>query len=251
MTGGARTGKDVGSAVPQPETRPKAGQPSWRAAVLPVIVFRLAAGMAVIGGLLLWPAGTFNYPQAWIYLAVLFVPVLLLGGYLYWKDPELLERRMRTGETENPQKRVIGVFVVLLLVLYLVPGFDHRYGWSQVPMWLSLFADVVILAGYVLFILTIRENRFASRIIEVQQGQSVVTTGPYALVRHPMYLAVILIFGLTPLALGSYWGLLPALTVPILLAKRIENEEQLLRRDLGGYEAYTRKVRFRMVPFIW
>jgi protein-S-isoprenylcysteine O-methyltransferase Ste14 len=226
-------------------------RPSWRAAVLPVILFRLAAGVGVIAGLVLWPAGTFDYPQAWVYLAALFGPTLLIGAYLYWRDPELLERRMRTRETENPQRTVVAVFVVLLLMLYVVPGFDHRYGWSHIPAWLSLLADVAILIGFLLFILTIRENRFASRVIEVQEGQTVISTGPYALVRHPMYLAMILIFGFTPLALGSFWGLLPALPVPLLLAKRIENEEQLLRRDLAGYDAYTRKVRFRMVPFIW
>ena len=219
--------------------------------LLSTALLRLVAGMVVIACLFFVPAGTLSYWEAWIYMGILFGSTLLIGGYLFLKDPELLERRMRTRETARPQQTIIAVFILLLLVLFLVPGIDHRYGWSQTPSALILLADAIILLGFLLFVLTIRENRFASRVIEVQEGQAVVSTGPYALVRHPMYLAMGLVLGFSPLALGSLWGLIPSVFVPLLLAQRIAHEEQVLKVSLPGYEEYTQRVRFRMIPFIW
>jgi protein-S-isoprenylcysteine O-methyltransferase Ste14 len=212
---------------------------------------RFLAAIVFVGCTLFLPAGTLSYWQAWLYMGLLFIPVAIVGVVLVIKDPELLERRMRTREREAPQRRVIASSGLLLLAVVLIPGFDRRYAWSNVPLPLVFLGDILILLGYLLFVLTIRANRFASRVVEVQANQVVISSGPYALVRHPMYLAVSLIFTLTPLALGSFWALIPALLLPVVLAARIGNEEQLLRRDLPGYEEYCHKVKYRLVPFIW
>jgi protein-S-isoprenylcysteine O-methyltransferase Ste14 len=201
--------------------------------------------------MLFFPAGTLRFWEAWLYMALLFVPMAVVGLVLLIKDPELLERRMRTREREARQRKAIAASSLLLLAVYLIPGLDRRYDWSTVPPALVLVADILVLLGYLLFVLTIRENRYASRVVEVEDNQVVVTTGPYSLVRHPMYLAVSVMFGLTPLALGSYWALIPAALLPAVLASRIGNEERLLRRNLTGYQEYCRKVRYRLLPFIW
>ena len=212
---------------------------------------RFLAGFILIGCMLFLPAGTLRFWEAWLYMGLLFVPLAIVGVVLLIKDPELLERRMRTQEREAPQKKVIAASSLALLAVFLIPGFDRRYAWSTVPLTLVVLADILILLGYLLFVLTIRENRYASRVVEIQDNQVVINTGPYALVRHPMYLAVIVIFTLSPLALGSYWALIPALLLPVVLAGRIDNEEQLLRRGLNGYEDYCKQVKYRLLPFIW
>jgi len=226
-------------------------KPLSRTTLASMTIARFMAVVIFIGCMLFLPAGTLGYWEAWLYMGLLFIPVAIAGVVLVIKDPELLERRMRTREREAPQRKVIAGSSLLLLAEFLIPGFDRRYAWSTVPLSLVLLADILILLGYLLFILTIRENRFASRVVEVQDNQVVISTGPYALVRHPMYLAISVIFTLTPLALGSYWALIPALLLPLVLAARIGNEEQLLRRDLPGYEEYCQKVKYRLLPLIW
>jgi protein-S-isoprenylcysteine O-methyltransferase Ste14 len=226
-------------------------KPLSRTALTTMTAARLLAAIVFVGCMLFLPAGTLSYWQAWLYMGLLFIPAAIVGVVLAIKDPELLERRMRTREREAPQRRVIASSGLLLLGVVLIPGFDRRYAWSNVPLPLVFLADILILLGYLLFVLTIRANRFASRVVEVQANQVVISSGPYALVRHPMYLAVSLIFTLTPLALGSFWALIPALLLPVVLAARIGNEEQLLRRDLPGYEEYCHKVKYRLLPLIW
>jgi protein-S-isoprenylcysteine O-methyltransferase Ste14 len=214
-------------------------------------LWRLVAGMAFIALLLFLPAGTTAYWEAWVYLIVLFAPVLLVGSILLLRDPELLERRMTLRERESSQRTVILFSTIVLLVIYLVPGFDKRFGWSDVPPIVVLVSDALMLGGYGLFALTLRENRFASRVVELQAEQQVIQTGPYRLVRHPMYSAIAVMFILTPLALGSWWGLLASAAFPLVLVGRIRGEEELLRRDLPGYEAYAQRVRYRLIPLIW
>jgi protein-S-isoprenylcysteine O-methyltransferase Ste14 len=182
---------------------------------------RILAGVVLVGCMLFLPAGTLQFWEGWLYMALLFLPVTIVGSVLLIRDPELLERRMRLREEEAPQRAVIAGSSLLLLAIYLLAGFDRRYGWSTIPSIVVLLADLFVLLGYLLFVLTIRENRYASRVVEVQDEQTVVTTGPYVLVRHPMYLAVTVMFGLSPLALGSYWALIPALLLPIVLAGRV------------------------------
>ena len=222
-----------------------------RSALLSMTLARFLAGILLVGCMLFLPAGTLRFWEAWLYTGLLFVPVAVVAAVLLVRDPELLERRLRTREEETPQKRVIAASTLVLVAAYLIPGFDRRYGWSTVPVPLVLLADLLILLGYLLFVLTIRENRYASRVVEVQEDQVAISTGPYALVRHPMYLAVLLIFTLSPVALGSYWGLIPTLLLPLVLAARIANEEQLLRSSLAGYEQYCEKVKYRLIPFVW
>ena len=212
---------------------------------------RLVIGFPIIGLLFFWPAGTFDYWQAWLWMAVLFLPLMGMFLYLVKRDPALLERRVRTGEQRPEQRRIIAVSALFLILIFLLPGFDKRYGWSSVPVWLVIVADLIILAGFALNFLVIRVNTYASRVVEIQEGQQVIAGGPYALVRHPMYLSIILILFATPIALGSFWGILPTLAYIPLLAARAKNEEELLVNDLAGYREYMQKTRYRLFPGIW
>jgi protein-S-isoprenylcysteine O-methyltransferase Ste14 len=215
------------------------------------VAIRFVSAAVLLSLMFFLPAGTPDYWQAWTYIAVLFGSAALLIIYFMKHDPELLERRMRTREREATQRRVVSIGTPLFLLSFLVPGFDRRYGWSAVPDWLAIASDVVILVGYLLFVRVLMENRYASRVVEVEQGQRVVTTGPYAVVRHPMYVAAILIFLFSPLALGSFWGLLATLIYPLVIVVRIRNEEELLMKNLEGYREYMSTVRYRLIPGVW
>ena len=197
------------------------------------------------------PAGTLDYWEAWVYCAVLLVPFLFVLTYLLRNDPELLVRRMRLNERESAQKRIIRVSSLIFFTGFLIPGLDHRYGWSDIPVEAVLAADILVMVGYALVFLVFRENPFASRVVEVEQGQSVISTGPYALVRHPMYLGTSIMWLATPIALGSFWALPIFLILPVVLVYRIMNEEEVLLRELPGYREYTRKVKYRLIPGIW
>ena len=212
---------------------------------------RLVIGMPIIGLLFFWPAGTFDYWQAWLWLAVLFLPLMGMFIYLVKRDPALLERRVRTGETRPEQRRIIALSPLYLIFIFALPGLDKRFGWSSVPVWLVLLADALVLAAFLLNFLVIRVNSYASRVVEIQEGQQVITTGPYALVRHPMYLSIILIMLATPIALGSWWGVLPVVPFILLLAARAKNEEELLLTELKGYREYMQKTRHRLFPGVW
>ena len=197
------------------------------------------------------PAGTLDYWEAWVYFAVLLVPFLFVLTYLLKKDPELLVRRIRLSEKEPAQRMVIGASGLLFIIGFLIPGLDHRFGWSDIPVEAVLAANILVILGYVLVFLVFKENPFASRVVEVEQGQRVISTGPYALVRHPMYLGTSIMWLATPIALGSYWALPVFLFLPIVLVYRIMNEEEVLLRELPGYREYTQKVRYRLIPGIW
>lgn len=212
---------------------------------------RLLVGAIFLGVLFFLPAGTFYYWEAWVYLGVLLIPMLATSSYLLRRDPELLARRLRSKEPQAAQQLVVTVFAVMFTAILLVPGLDHRYGWSSVPAPLVILGDALVLLGYVLFVLVMRENRYASRTVEVERDQEVITTGPYALIRHPMYFAATLIYVASPLALGSYWGLMASVILPVLLGVRIRGEERFLHEHLEGYTAYTQKTRYRLIPGIW
>jgi protein-S-isoprenylcysteine O-methyltransferase Ste14 len=215
------------------------------------IALRLVFALLILGLMFFWPAGTLRYWQAWTYLAILFIPMLGVLVYFSKRDPELLERRMRAKEKERRQIIITSLGTPVFLGIYLLPGFDRRYGWSSVPLIVVIAADILVLAGYALFVRVLKENSYASRIVEVEEKQKVITTGPYALVRHPMYLAIMIMYVLTPLALGSYWAVLPALSLILVLVARIRNEEKVLVEKLVGYGEYVQRVRFRLIPGIW
>ncbi|VVC04583.1 Phospholipid methyltransferase [Candidatus Burarchaeum australiense] len=216
-----------------------------------MVLIYLAAAV-VIGLMFFVPAGTLDYWQAWLYGAVVLIPPIFVLLYFLKKDPEFLEKRMKTKEKENRQRLIIKIALVLFLISFLIPGLDHRYHWSDVPVALVLAADAIILLSYALIFLVFRENHYASRVVEVQKGQKVISTGPYAIIRHPMYLGTMLMYLFTPLALGSYWAVLPFfIMILAVIIPRILNEEEVLRRDLPGYAEYCQKVRYRLIPHVW
>ncbi len=215
------------------------------------VFVRLFFGVVVIFAMLFVPAGSLFFWQAWIFCAVLFVPLAFVIGYLMKHDQELLERRMRTKEKEQAQKAIVMVYSFAFFVGFLVPGLDFRFGWSSVPSLVVVLSNIIVLFGYLLCCLTFKENSFASRIVEVEKGQKVVSSGPYAVVRHPLYLGCTFMFLFLPLALGSYWALIFFAPAPFILVLRLLNEEEVLKRELEGYKEYCNKTRFRLVPFVW
>ena len=216
-----------------------------------IVIFRFALAIVVFALLFFLTSGTLAYWQAWVFCGVLFVPMLIVLVYLLNKDPKLLERRMRTKEKEAPQSIFIKLSLIIFVIEFIIPGLDFRFGWSFVPISVVIVADILVFIGYSIFFLVLRENSYASRVVEVEQGQKVISTGLYAVVRHPMYLAVLLIYMFAPLALGSFWALIAVIPIPILLVLRILNEEKVLARELSGYEDYTKKVRCRLLPLVW
>ncbi|MGB7873734.1 MAG: isoprenylcysteine carboxylmethyltransferase family protein [Anaerolineales bacterium] len=219
---------------------------------LTIAVFaRLLSAIPALWLLFFWPAGTLAYWEAWVYMAILLIPIMLVAIYLLNNDPALLERRMQMREQQTQQRWIIALISIFFLLTFLLPGFDKRYGWSDVPVWTVLIADAIVLLGYGLFFLVLRQNSYAARTVEVEQGQEVISTGPYALVRHPMYSGVLLMYSFSPLALGSTWAMLPMILLPCFLAARILNEEKVLREELEGYEEYTQKVKYRLIPGLW
>jgi len=215
------------------------------------IAMRFALLSLCLGLLILLPAGTFNFWQAYVYFAVLVGPMIFVELYFMKKDPEFLERRMKMKEKESEQKIIIFASRIIFLIGFLVSGFDHRFGWSNTPVIMVIIADMLVLASAIFIFYVFKENSYASRVIEVQKNQTVISTGPYSIVRHPMYLGSLIIFLATPIALGSYWAIIPFTGVPISLIFRIINEEKILSKQLVGYKDYCNKVKFRIIPFLW
>jgi protein-S-isoprenylcysteine O-methyltransferase Ste14 len=211
----------------------------------------IAGAVVVFGAIFFLPAGTLDYWQAWAYLSVVLIPMLFVLVYLLRRDPELLARRLQMRERERTQKGVIGLSMIFLLAAFIMPGLDRRWGWSVMPWWMIVAADLLVLLGYAIIFRVFRENQFTSRTIQVEQGQQVISTGPYAVVRHPMYVGVLVFYLASPIALGSWWAFLPALTFIPILVVRILNEEQVLERDLPGYSEYKQKTKYRLLPGIW
>ena len=211
-------------------------------------------GLIVLGIFIFGPAGTLAYWQGWAFIIVFTVSTNIIGVYLALRDPALLERRVRVGpgaETRPAQKVIISLAFVSFFALLIVCVFDHRFGWSHVPAWASVLGNALVALGLMIDLRVFRENSYGASTVERMEGQRVISTGPSALVRHPMYVGVLIMVLGVPLALGSYWGLaFMGLEVPILVL-RILDEEAMLRHELDGYLAYTRRVRYRLVPGFW
>jgi len=214
-------------------------------------LIKYIAGLILVCSLLFIPAGSFSYIGGWLFIGLLFVPMLILGIVLCIKAPELLEKRLDTREKEKTQKGVIGFSLIIFVGGFIIAGLDFRFGWSFVPGAVTYIASAILLVSYALYGEVMRENAYLSRTIKVQDGQTVVDTGLYGVVRHPMYAATIWLFLSIPLILGSWWSFACfALYIPVI-AVRILNEEKVLERDLSGYAEYKKRVKYRLIPFIW
>jgi len=219
------------------------------------LILRAAAAFAVgllfCGFCLFVPAGTLRWPCALLFLAILFIPMLLLGLILFFRAPELLAKRLQNKEKQSVQRGVIALSAVMFIGGFAAAGLDFRFGWTRVPAWLTAAAAVIFLISYALYAEVMRENAYLSRTVEVQKDQKVIDTGLYGIVRHPMYAVTVLLFLSIPLVLGSWISLIFFLPYPVLIAFRIRGEEELLSAELPGYDEYRRKVKYRLIPFIW
>ena len=222
-----------------------------KSALIRKMIIRFSLVPVFIGVCSLLPAGTFDYWQVYLYFSVVVIPMIFVLFYFLKRDPRFLERRTRGTEKFREQKLIQLINLPVFMAAFIIPGLDRRYGWSAVPVEVILITDAVILGGYLIIFLVFRENSYASRIVEVDQTQKVITTGLYSIVRHPMYLGVLIMYLPTPLALGSYYGLIPMAFLPVALVLRILNEEKVLMENLNGYVEYCEKTRYRLIPFIW
>lgn len=208
-------------------------------------------GLLFVGLLLFLPAWTFNYPNAWLFIALLFIPMLILGMVLFIKSPNLLKKRLNAKEKQATQKSVVGISALLFLVGFIIAGLDFRFNWSSVPKWLVITASIVLFISYLLYGEVMRENAYLSRTIEVQENQKVIDKGLYKIVRHPMYSVTIFLFLSIPLILGSWYSLICFIPyIPVIIV-RIINEEKLLEKELEGYTDYKKRTKYRLIPFIW
>jgi protein-S-isoprenylcysteine O-methyltransferase Ste14 len=212
------------------------------------------SGLLFFGVVLFWPAGTFDYWQAWVYIAIF--TVVSLAPTVYWglRQPDVLRRRMRSGpiaETRTVQKVATVGILATVVVMSVVSALDHRLGWSNVPTAIVVLGDVLVAFGLAMSLLVVNQNNYAAATITVESQQPVISTGMYGVVRHPMYVGALIMIAGMPLALDSYWALLTFVPAVAVLALRIGDEEKMLRQELTGYEEYTQKVRYRLVPGLW
>ena len=214
-------------------------------------ISKLVIGLGAIATLLFAPAGTFAFPGAWRLLMLLFIPMIIMGVVLLIWAPETLSRRLRSKEERVKQKGVVALSGILFVASFILAGLDFRFGWSEFPGWVTWTAGSIFLLSYGMYAEVMRENDWLSRSIEVMEGQKVVSTGLYGIVRHPMYTATILMFLAMPLVMGSWWAFLVMVPYVVAIVTRIKDEETLLTKELEGYLEYKEKVRWRLIPYIW
>ena len=214
-------------------------------------ITKFLSGLILVGLLLFLPAGTFAYPQGWLLMGILFVPMFIAGLIMMKKSPELLRKRLNVKEEQAEQKAVIALSGLMFLASFIVAGLNFRFGWIRLPLWVSYAAALLFLAGYVLYAEVLRENVWLSRTVEVQENQRVIDTGLYGIVRHPMYMSTLILFLAMPLVLGSVISFVIMLLYIPIIAKRIRNEEQVLENGLEGYAEYRKRVRYKVIPFVW
>ena len=214
-------------------------------------ITRFLAGLLIVAALLLIPAGTWNYPQAWLLIGILFVPMFAAGLVMMKKNPELLKKRLNVKEEESEQRRVIIFSGLMFIAAFIAAGLSFRYGFLMLPFSMSIIAAILFLAAYALYAEVLRENTYLSRTVEVQEDQKVIDTGLYGIVRHPMYMVTVFLFLAMPLVLGSVISFVIMLFYIPIIVKRILNEEQVLKNGLPGYAEYMAKVKYRLIPFLW
>ena len=212
---------------------------------------KFVLGFLMVAALVFIPAGSLSYFGGWLFISLLFVPMLALGIVLFIKSPALLEKRLSAKEKAATQKGVVAASGLLFLLGFIVAGLDFRFGWSQLPLWAVILAAIVLLVSYGLYAEVMRENQYLSRTIEVSETQKVVDTGLYSIVRHPMYAVTIWLFLSIPFVLGSLWAALCFVPYIAIIAVRIIDEEKFLEKELSGYLEYKKKVKFRLLPFVW
>ena len=208
-------------------------------------------GFLLVGLLIFLPAGTLAFSKGWLLMGLLFGPMFVAGLVMLAKSPAFLEIRLDVKEKRSAQQGVVKLSGLMFIAGFVVAGLDFRFGWSQMPKAVTVAAAVLFLLAYLLYAEVMRENAYLSRTIKVEEGQTVVSTGLYGIVRHPMYMATLLLFLVMPLVLGSWWALIPFAFYPAIIISRLKDEEELLTRELAGYEEYKEKVKYRIIPFIW
>ena len=214
-------------------------------------IVKYILGVLIVGILLFIPAGTFEYWNGWLFMGILFIPMFIAGIVLMIKNPELLKKRLNAKESQTEQKQVVLLSGIMFIIGFIVSGLNYRYGWYILPNIVVIIASIFFIIAYVLYAEVLKENTYLSRTIEVQENQKVISTGLYGIVRHPMYTSTMLLFLSMPLILGSIFSFVIFLLYPIIIAKRIKNEEMVLEKDLQGYSEYKEKVKYKMIPFIW
>ena len=214
-------------------------------------IIRYIAGIILVGALLFIPAGSFNYWNAWLFMGLLFIPMFIAGIILMFKNPMLLKSRLDVNEKEKEQKQVIIYSGLMFLSGFIIAGLNYRYSWINISNITIIISSILFVISYILYAEVLRENTYLSRTIKVEDNQTVVDTGLYSIVRHPMYSITLVLFLTIPLILGSIISFIIFLAYPFIIIKRINNEEKVLERDLKGYKEYKKKVKYRLIPFIW
>ena len=214
-------------------------------------IIKFILGVLIIGLLLFIPANTINYWNGWLFIGLLFIPMFIAGIVMMVKKPDLLKKRLNAKEKEKEQKQVILFSGLMFLMGFIIAGLNYRYAWIIIPNYVVIISSIIFILAYILYAEVLRENAYLSRTIEVQENQKVVDTGLYGIVRHPMYATTILLFLSMPLVLGSIISFIIFLVYPFIIAKRIKNEEEVLERELVGYSEYKKKVKYKVIPFIW
>ena len=214
-------------------------------------IAKFTCGLLLVGLLIFLPAGTLHYTYGWLLIGLLFGPMLIAGFMMLAKSPDFLKKRLDAKEKQGTQKGVVAFSGLMFIAGFVVAGLDYRFGWSKMPLWATITASLLFLIAYVLYAEVMRENAYLSRTVKVEEGQTVVDTGLYGIVRHPMYAVTILLFLMMPIVLGSWYALIAFAFYPVIIIVRLKDEEKLLTRELPGYEAYKQKVKYRIIPFIW
>ena len=214
-------------------------------------LIKFTCGVLLVGLLIFLPAGTLNYFGGWLFAGLLFVPMLVAGFVMLFRSPDFLKKRLDAKEKQSAQKGVLGLAGLMFIAGFVVAGLDFRFSWSYMPSWVVINAAALFLIAYALYAEVMRENAYLSRTVKVEEGQTVVDTGLYGIVRHPMYSVTILLFLMIPLILGSWYALIVFAFYPAIIVIRLKDEEKLLTRELPGYAEYKEKVKYRLIPFIW